>query len=84
VHTNIIFAQKIPKLNEIHFFEKTNKQIFNPADLEANLNYFTLSRKKLSEDWVVAGDKNLNLIKKIENKKTPLGDLAIIEKGSTS
>ncbi len=84
VHTNIIFAQKIPKLNEIHFFEKTDKQIFNPVDLEANLNHFTLSRKKLSEDWVVGGDKSLSLIDKVKSKKTPLGNLAVIEKGSTS
>jgi hypothetical protein len=84
VHTNIIIAQKNLKTNEIHFFEKTDKKAFNPADLEANLNYFILSRKKLSEDWIVAGDKSLNLIKKIESKKHPLGELAIIEQGSKS
>jgi len=84
IHTNIIIAHKNPKSNEIHFFEKIDKQTLNLTYLETNLNYFTLSRKKLLEDWVIAGDKSLNLIEKIENKKTSLGDLAIIEQGSKS
>ncbi len=84
VHTNIIIAQKNPTANEINFFEKTDKKTFTPADLESDLNHFTLSRKKLSEDWVIAGDKSLKMIKKIENEKSPLGRLATIEQGSKS
>ncbi|MDP2279468.1 MAG: N-6 DNA methylase [Nitrospirota bacterium] len=84
VHTNIIIANKNPRSNEIIFFEKNDKQKLNPIALESNLNSFTLSRKDLSEDWVIAEDRSLNLIEKIGKKKTPLGDIAIIEQGSKS
>ncbi|OGW06461.1 MAG: hypothetical protein A2Z59_08370 [Nitrospinae bacterium RIFCSPLOWO2_02_39_17] len=84
VHTNIIIAHKKPTSDKIHFFEKMDKDKINTAALENDLNFFTVSRKNLSEDWIIAGDNNLNLIEKISNKKTSLGDLTIIKKGATS
>jgi len=84
VHTNIIIAHKNPKSAKIHLFEKTANHILNPTDLESNLNFFTFSRKNLSEDWVLADNANIRLIKKISKKSQSLGEISIIKKGATS
>ena len=84
VHTNIIIAQKNPKNDEIEVYQDLIGDKMNSEKLESNFNHFILNRNELSEDWVITGDINLKLISKIEKDYILLGELAIIEKGSTS
>ena len=84
VHTNIIIASKNPKTDEIDVYQDMIGNKMNLEKLESNFNHFILNRKELSEDWVIADDKNLKLIDKIAGDCIPLGELTIIKKGATS
>jgi hypothetical protein len=84
VHTNIIIASKNPKTDEIDVYQDMIGNKMNLEKLESNFNHFILNRKELSEDWLIADDKNLKLIDKIAGDCIPLGELTIIKKGATS
>jgi len=84
VHTNILIASKNPKADEIDVYQDMIGNKMNLEKLESNFNHFILNRKELSEGWVIADDKNLKLIDKIERDCIPLGELTIIKKGATS
>lgn len=84
VHTNIIVAKKSPESDVVQFFEKLNNNILRRIDIEKDFNLCTLKRTNLSEDWVIAENRKLILLEKIKNKSIMLGDITIIEKGSSS
>ncbi|OQX25034.1 MAG: restriction endonuclease subunit M [Desulfobacteraceae bacterium IS3] len=85
IHTSIIFASKKPSTDEVIFFNV--KEILNRTthlDIEDNLQRISIIREALSEDWLIADITNTHLLHKLNKVSTLLGDIAIIEKGSTS
>ena len=84
VHTNIIISQKKPKFNDIKFFEKKDINTVNLIDLKTSFNSLILHRSHLGEDWLIAKKESLNLIKRIQERSLLLGNISIIEKGTTS
>ncbi|SLM31847.1 conserved hypothetical protein [Desulfamplus magnetovallimortis] len=84
VHTCISVSYNTPKHDDVFFFEAVcDKRIFS-SDIEKELNSFSINRKKLNENWLVADQKNTTILNGLKNKSVFLGDISTIEKGPTS
>lgn len=84
VHTAIIIADKKQTQKEILY-----QSLKNPKDKLSNIEPYCFSkslklRSELGEYWFFTSKSNDRLIKKIEKQKSRLGEIAEIEKGSTS
>jgi len=83
IHTNIILLKKEDSTNFSYYELKTSENL-NKTRIESNLINTEISKEKLSEDWVLSSDKKQKIFSKLENDSIPLGEISIIEKGSTS
>jgi hypothetical protein len=83
VHTSILISEKDSTSRKIPFFELQKDTTINRAKLEQSLKSTTLNRNDLGDDWVIAEGKDKSVIDKLETH-CHLGDISIIEKGSTS
>ena len=84
IHTTLLFASKHSKKQNVHFYD----YLFNetPQNIELNEDYkfCTLKRSSLSNSWLISDKKDNLIIEKLKNNTVFLGDIAIVEKGSSS
>lgn len=84
VHTAIIFAEKDQK-NKIVKYRGLRNTKESLLSIESNrFDTITKDRESLSEYWIFASNDKNNIIEKIAANGKLLGEIAEIEKGSTS
>jgi len=84
VHTCISISYNEPKSNNIVFFEAICDKRIASGNIEDELNSFSINRHKLNENWLIADQTHTNIFEKLKQDSVLLGDISIIEKGSTS
>ena len=84
IHTCISISHKEAKSDEIGFFETTSDRKITSSNIEDDLRSFTMKRIDLDDNWVIADNSSTSILEKIKTKTVLLGDISIIEKGSTS
>lgn len=84
VHTTLVFASKDSKQKNISFYNYVQNN--PPEQIELNEDYklCVIEKDALSDSWLVADSEENLIIEKIKNNAVRLGDIAIIEKGSSS
>ena len=82
IHTSIILLNKANSLTKVLFYEPLTDEI-NKTNIEESCNRLELKKSELGDTWIIGLRNELSLIEKLK-KQTPLGEIAIIEKGSTS
>ncbi|MBC8755975.1 N-6 DNA methylase [Kordia sp. YSTF-M3] len=84
VHTAIVFAEKDQKKKSIKYstLKNTKESLLS---IESNrFDKITKDREALNQYWIFASNDKNEIIKKITSKGKLLGEIAEIEKGSTS
>lgn len=84
IHTCISVSCKEPTSDEITFFEPTTNRRITSSDIEAGLRSFAIKRSGLNGNWVIADQSNTSIFEKLKRDAVLLGEISIIEKGSTS
>ena len=82
IHTCIILSEKNPKNDTINFYEFNDNELIK-TNLLAGLRPITIERINLKESWLIAQGSEIEIIEKIRVHQL-LGEIATIEKGSTS
>ena len=84
VHTTLLFASKHSKKQNVHFYDYLSNE--TPKNIELNKDYklCTIKRLSLSDSWLISDKKDNLILEKLKNNTMLLGDIAIIEKGSSS
>lgn len=82
IHTCIISLNKSKPVENILFYELTKDEIIK-TDLQGSCNLILRNRNELKENWLIAQGAELLLLEKVKTHE-PLGNISIIEKGSTS
>ena len=84
IHTCITCSSKKLAIEKILFFESTDDLHIDSSKIETSLQAFEIDRNELKHDWIIADENKLILINKLNDGCYKLGDISIIEKGSTS
>jgi hypothetical protein len=84
VHTCISISHKEPKSNEVIFYVASSDKQIDSSNFEKELKPFSIKRCELNDNWVLAEDANMKVIKKINNDCYSLGEITVIKKGATS
>ena len=84
IHTCITCSSKKLAIEKILFFESTDDLQIDSSKIETSLQAFEIDRNELKHDWIIADENKLTLINKLNDGCYKLGDISIIEKGSTS
>jgi hypothetical protein len=84
IHTCISVSYKESKSDGIMFFESMSDKKITSSNIEKELNSFMIKRADLNDNWVIADKSNTVILEKIKRNAILLGDISIIEKGSTS
>jgi len=84
VHTTLLFASRGTKKQNIRFYSYLSD--LPPKNIELNENYklCNIKRSCLSESWIISDKKDNLIIEKLKSNAVLLGDIAVIEKGSSS
>ncbi len=83
VHTALVFAEK-HTTNDIDIFTYSSDKAPDSVIIENDYSYITMKRNTLSEVWILADSKKQHVIDKMKTDSIYLGDIMIIEKGSSS
>lgn len=83
VHTALVFAEK-HTTNDIDIFTYSNDKAPDSVNVENDYSYITMKRDTLGEVWILVDSKEQHLIDKMKTDSIYLGDIMIIEKGSSS
>ncbi|MBI4683332.1 MAG: Eco57I restriction-modification methylase domain-containing protein, partial [Nitrospirae bacterium] len=84
IHTCISISHKKVTSDEIAFFETTADKQITSSDIESELSSFVINRADLNDNWIIADQSTAPIFEKIRKDSVSLGDISIIEKGSTS
>lgn len=84
VHTCISISHKEPKSDEIVFHETTSDNRITSSSIEDELKSFSIKRRDLNDNWLIANQSDSIILENLKVGSVLLGDISIIEKGSTS
>jgi adenine-specific DNA-methyltransferase len=84
VHTCISILHKNPKRTDVSFFVATDHCVASDDALEQRMRLIRISRDELKKEWLISDQQERELIRKLHVDSILLGDISIIEKGSTS
>jgi hypothetical protein len=84
IHTCISFSYKETASSDIIFFEAVSDEKILSSDIEEHLRASVIKRDDLKDDWIIADRTASSIIDKLKKDSVLLGDIAVIEKGSTS
>ncbi len=84
IHTCISFSYKETTSTDVIFFEAVSDEKITTADFERQLRSFSSKRTNLNDDWLMADQSASSIIGKLHQSSSLLGEISIIEKGSTS
>lgn len=84
VHTTLIFASKNPKTEIIEFYTRNEESPIKSINLDNSYSHSELKRNELTENWIIADDKDSVIIKKLNNGSVLLEEISEIEQGSKS
>jgi uncharacterized protein YaaR (DUF327 family) len=83
IHTNIILLN-YEGSSSFSYYELPVSEQIDKKNIDANLQKTDIRKKELSEDWILSSDNKQKIFAKLEEGSIPLGEISIIEKGSTS
>ncbi|MBU4016411.1 Eco57I restriction-modification methylase domain-containing protein [Patescibacteria group bacterium] len=84
VHTCISISHKEPKSNDVIFYVATSDKQITSSNLENELKSFSIKRDELNSSWLIADQPDTIILENLKSGSVLLGDISIIEKGSTS
>lgn len=84
VHTTIILADKTIKIDKVAYYSYINDKNKLTSIDRKYFKEMSEVRKKLASSWIFSEKDNSKILDKLFKIETSLGDISIIEKGSTS
>lgn len=84
VHTTLLFANKNAPRNEIEIYTFKENKAPQEVIINESYDFSTLTRNELTDTWLIADKNSTVIIDKITTNCVFLGDISIIDKGSSS